>query len=81
MRLAPTLLRKCIEDAEGALAFVAAQNGLPRSELQTLHSETPSEIFSVFALNEFIVLALHDRDRRADFSHIACRIIRLRFHH
>ena len=40
-----------------------------------------SEIFGVFALDEFIMLALYDRDRHADLCQIIRRIIGLRSLH
>ena len=41
----------------------------------------PSEIFGVFALDEFIMLALDDRDGHADLRQIVRRIIGLRSLH
>src|SRR5262249_18264178 len=41
----------------------------------------PGEIFGVFALDEFIMLALYDRDRHADLRQIVRRIIGLCFLH
>ena len=39
------------------------------------------KILGVFALDEFIMLAVHDGDRHLDLRQILCRLIRLRSLH
>ena len=39
--------------------------------------KTLSEIFRVFALYEFVVLALYDHDRHADLCEVVCGVVGL----
>src|SRR5258706_13849500 len=42
---------------------------------------TPGKVFGMFEFDEFIMLALHDRDGHVDIGHIARGIIGLYLHH